>query len=151
MLLNAHLALAVLAYALFGVAAVQSGVMAALEKRLHQHRLQGPLSHMPPLLTMERWLFRFIAAGFVLLTLALATGIVFSEQMFGKPFSFAHFTQHKTVFAFLSWLIYGGLLAGRRIYGWRGRKAIIWSLVGFVMLFLAYIGSKIVLAWVLHR
>lgn len=145
MLLNAHLSLAFLAYALFGVAALQSGLMAAMEKRLHQHRAEGPLSRMPPLLTMERWLFRFIGLGFLLLTLALVTGVVFSEQMFGKPFSFSHFTQHKTVFALISWVIYGALLLGRRVYGWRGRTAIVWSLAGFAMLVLAYFGTKLIL------
>jgi ABC-type uncharacterized transport system permease subunit len=150
MLLSTHQSLAFLAYMLFGLAALQSGVMAAMEKRLHQHRAEGRLSRMPPLLTMEQWLFRFIGIGFVLLTLALATGIVFSEQMFGKPFSFHHFTQHKTVFAFISWFIYGGLLLGRRVYGWRGRTAIGWSLAGFAMLVLAYFGTKLVLELVRH-
>lgn len=150
MLLSTHQSLAFLAYLLFGLAALQSGFMAAMEKRLHQHRSEGPLSRMPPLLTMEQWLFRFIGIGFVLLTLALLTGIFFSEQMFGKPFSFNHFTQHKTVFALISWFIYGGLLLGRRLYGWRGRTAIGWSLAGFAMLVLAYFGTKLILELVRH-
>ena len=40
---------------------------------------------------------------------------------------------------------------GRHRYGWRGRTAIIWTLAGFVMLILAYFGSKAVLELVLHR
>ena len=58
---------------------------------------------------------------------------------------------HKTVFAILSWLIYAGLLGGRKCYGWRGRTAIIWTLSGFAMLLLAYVGSKFVLEILLHR
>ncbi len=147
----AHLALAFFAYALFTIAAVHAGVMALLDKRLHRHTMAGPLAHLPPLLTMEQLLFRIIGSGFVLLTLALVSGMLFSEQVFGKPFSFQHFTQHKTVFALISWCTYAALLAGRRLYGWRGRTAVVLSLVGFGMLLLAYVGSKIVLELLLHR
>lgn len=144
-LLLAHLAMAFFAYALFTIAALHAGVMALLEKRLHTHDIHSTASTLPPLLTLEKLLFNIIGIGFVLLTLTLASGILFSEQVFGKPFSFAYFTQHKTVFALLSWLIYAGLLLGRNIYGWRGRTAITWSLLGFAMLVLAYLGSKVAL------
>ena len=150
-LLLSHIAVAFLAYALFTIAALHAGMMALLEKRLHEHAINRSLPNLPPLLTLEHLLFRIIGIGFVLLTLALASGILFSEQLFGKPFSFAHFTQHKTVFALLSWLIYAGLLMGRKVYGWRGRTAIRWSLTGFAMLVLAYVGSKIVLQLLLGR
>ena len=146
-----HIALSLLAYALFTVAALHAGMMALFEKRLHTHTMNRALSNLPPLLTLERLLFNIIGIGFVMLTLALASGILFSEQVFGKPFSFTHFTQHKTVFALLSWLTYAGLLLGRKRYGWRGRTAIAWSLTGFVMLILAYIGSKIVLQLLLGK
>ena len=146
-----HIALSLLAYALFTIAALHAGMMALFEKRLHTHTMNRALANLPPLLTLEHLLFNIIGIGFVLLTLALASGILFSEQVFGKPFSFTHFTQHKTVFALLSWLTYAGLLMGRKRYGWRGRTAIAWSLTGFVMLILAYIGSKVVLQLLLGR
>ncbi len=146
-----HIALSLLAYALFTIAALHAGMMALFEKRLHTHTMNRALSNLPPLLTLERLLFNIISIGFVLLTFALASGILFSEQVFGRPFSFTHFTQHKTVFALLSWLTYAGLLVGRKRYGWRGRTAITWSLTGFVMLILAYIGSKIVLQLLLGK
>jgi ABC-type uncharacterized transport system permease subunit len=58
---------------------------------------------------------------------------------------------HKTVFVVLSWLIFGLLLAGRMLYGWRGRTALRWTLAGFLMLMLAYPGSRFVLEVVLGR
>jgi ABC-type uncharacterized transport system permease subunit len=51
----------------------------------------------------------------------------------------------------LSWIIFGAMLAGRALYGWRGRVAMRWTLAGFLSLFLAYIGSKFVLEVLLHR
>jgi ABC-type uncharacterized transport system permease subunit len=149
-LFQAHFAAAFLAYALFTIAALHAIVIALAEKRLHA-REPGALAGLPPLMTMERLLFQLIGAGFVLLTLTLMSGMLFSEKLFGKPLSFAYFTQHKTVFALLSWLIYAALLLGRRIAGWRGRTALAWSLAGFVTLLLAYVGSKAVLEMLLHR
>jgi ABC-type uncharacterized transport system permease subunit len=83
----------------------------------------------------------------VLLTLTLATGIAFSETLFGRALR----SDHKTVFAVLSWLTFGWLLIGRWRYGWRGRTALRWTLSGFVLLMLAYVGSRFVLEVLLQR
>ena len=104
----------------------------------------GPL---PPLMAMERILFRLIGIGFALLTLTVLTGIVFSEALFGQPMKL----DHKTVFTLCAWLIFALLLVGRAVRGWRGRVALSWTLTGFAMLFLAYAGSRFVLEVILHR
>lgn len=144
---KAHLLISMLAYGFFTIASLHVVLMAVLEKRLHGGQLRPGVTGLPPLLTMERILFQLIGAGFVLLTLSLATGVVFSEEVFGKPLSL----NHKTVFGVISWLIFGGLLWGRRRYGWRGRVAMRWTLAGFLMLVLAYLGSRFVLEIVLQR
>ena len=64
---------------------------------------------------------------------------------------FAQHLIHKTVFAIAAWSIYAGLLWGRHFRGWRGNKAIRWTLAGFISLMLAYFGTKIVLEVILHR
>ena len=142
-----HLLISMLAYSLFTIASLHVLLMALLERRLHGGNLPAALQRLPPLLTMETLLFRIITAGFVLLTLTLASGIVYSEELFGRPMSFSH----KTVFGILSWLIFAALLGGRQLYGWRGRVAVRWTLTGFLMLVLAYIGSKFVLEIILGR
>ncbi len=144
---KAHLVISLLAYSFFTIASLHVLLMALLERRLHGGDLPFGLRNLPPLLTMETLLFRIIAAGFVLLTLTLITGIVFSEELFGKALRF----NHKTLFGILSWLIFAALLGGRRLYGWRGRIAVRWTLAGFLMLVLAYVGSKFVLEVVLGR
>ena len=102
---------------------------------------------VPPLLTLERYMFRLLAFGFVLLTLALASGIVFSEQLFGKPVTFTH----KNVFSVAGWLAFATLLFGRWRYGWRGRTALKWILGGTLLLVLGYLGSKFVSELLLRR
>ncbi len=142
-----HFLMAMLAYSLFTRAARHAVLRAVAEKRLHRGRLTPFLAGLPPLLTMEALLFRLIHIAFGLLTLTLVSGIVFSEDLFGKAIAL----NHKTVFAVLSWFIFAHLLAGRHFFGWRGRKALRWTLAGFAALLLAYVGSRFVLEVILGR
>lgn len=146
-LFGVHLLLSIVSYSLFTIASLQALLMALLERRLHGTSLTGFLQHMPPLLSLETLLFRVVGLGFALLTLSLATGMVFSEELTGKPLTFSH----KILFGFISWIIFGGLLLGRGLRGWRGRVALRWTLSGFLALVLAYLGTKFVLELVLHR
>ena len=144
---RAHFLMAMLAYSLFTLAAMHALLMAVAEKNLHKGRLSPLLAGLPPLLTMETLLFRLIHIAFLLLTLTLLSGILFSETLFGKALSF----NHKTIFAILSWLIFGALLLGRHLYGWRGRQALRWTLAGFAALMLTYVGYRFVLEVILGR
>jgi ABC-type uncharacterized transport system permease subunit len=141
-----HLALAMIAYGLFVIALLHATLMAVAERQLHRRGAVG-FPNLPPLLTLETLLFRMIGAAFVFLTLTLISGIAFSETLFGRALRF----DHKTLFAVASWLIFAWLLAGRWRYGWRGRTALRWTLSGFMMLLLAYVGSRFVLEVLLGR
>jgi ABC-type uncharacterized transport system permease subunit len=142
-----HITVALIAYALMIVAALQAIVLLGLERRLHRAVPDPRADALPPLLTLERFLFRLVGIGYVLLTLALASGALFSEELFGKPFRFTH----KIVFSVLGWLVFGALLIGRHRYGWRGRIALNSIVAGTVLLVLAYLGSKFVLEVILGR
>lgn len=142
-----HLLIAMMAYSLFTIASLHVLLMALLERRLHGGALPRALRGLPPLLALEALLFHLIWAGFILLTLTLLSGMIYSEELLGK----AAKLNHKTVFGVLSWIIFAGLLGGRHLRGWRGRTAVRWTLAGFLMLVLAYVGSKFVLEVVLGR
>ena len=142
-----HLLVAMLAYSLFTIAALHATLMTLLERRLHAGTLAGPLASLPPLMTLETLLFRIIALGFVLLSLTLGSGFVFSEELFGQAARF----NHKTVFGVISWIIFAALLVGRFGWGWRGRTALRWTLAGFAALLLAYVGSMFVLQVILGK
>ncbi|OLL29904.1 ABC transporter permease [Burkholderia sp. SRS-W-2-2016] len=157
-----HFLIANIAYGLFAIAALHAVLMLAVERRLHAMRgglaqrhaaaagngwWSSWLDTLPPLLTLEKLLFRLIGAGFVLLTLTLVSGILFSEQLIDRALRL----DHKTVFAILSWLMFGALLTARKVSGWRGRAALRWVLASFVALLLAYVGSRFVFEVLLHR
>ncbi|MDH0090918.1 cytochrome c biogenesis protein CcsA [Achromobacter mucicolens] len=153
--LRVHLLIALAAYGLITIAALHAMMMALLDRHLHRP-LDAPaersiigrvLDSQPPLLVQEQLLFRIIWIGFVVLTLAVGSGSIASMKLTGKILPF----DHKTVFTLLSWLTFGVLLAGRHIWGWRGRVALRWTLTGFGFLILAYTGSRFVLEMILHR
>jgi ABC-type uncharacterized transport system permease subunit len=142
-----HFLTAMLAYSLFTLSALHAVFMGFVERKLHHKELGKHLASLPPLLAMEALLFRMIVIAFVLLSIALGSGLLFSEAIFGKAFVL----DHKTLFAFASWGIFAALLIGRHVYGWRGRIALRWTLAGFLLLFLAYIGSRFVSEVLLGR
>jgi ABC-type uncharacterized transport system permease subunit len=147
-----HVAVALLAYSMLTIAAFHAILMALQEARLHAGRarkgwLDAAVDQLPALLTMEKLLFRMIGIGFVLLSLTVLSGVVFSEQLFGRALRW----DHKNVFALLSWCLFAALLAGRRWKGWRGKTALRFTLAGFATLALAYVGSRFVFEVVLHR
>ena len=169
-----HLLLGVCAYSFMTLAALQSILMAMAERALQAPVRFGVLGGgslgvspgvspgaasstagvwgawldaLPPLLTLERLLFRLITAGFVFLSLTVLTGIVFSESAFGRPFRL----DHKTIFTLLAWSLFATLLIGRRLHGWRGRTALRFTLGGFTLLMFAYAGSRFVFEVILNR
>lgn len=140
-----HAALALLAYATLAVAALLAVLLWLQERAMRRREVHGWMRAMPPLVHLESLLFRTIAAGFVLLTATLLTGVLFVENLF------AQHLVHKTVLSVLSWLAFGALLLGRRRYGWRGAKAAGWTLAAMALLVLAYFGSKFVIELILGR
>ncbi len=143
--MQAHILLSLMAYALLAVAAVQALLLAVQDRHLRQRQPGGWIRALPPLEAMEALLFRLIGAGFLLLGLSLVTGLLFVDDLF------AQHLVHKTVLSFGAWVLFGVLLWGRRMYGWRGRKALGWTLAAFLVLLLAYFGSKLVLEVILGR
>ncbi len=143
--LRLHILVSLLAYSLLAMASVQAILLAIQNRQLRRHHPGGFIRALPPLQTMESLLFEMILVGFLLLTVSLLSGFMFLENMF------AQHLVHKTVLSILSWAVFGVLLWGRFRFGWRGRIAIRWTLVGFVVLLLAYFGSKAVLELMLQR
>jgi len=141
-----HWALGIASYGLFAAAVVHGWLMNRSERSI---RSASQPDTGVPLLTLERLTFRFVQAGFVLLTATLAVGWLFAETLYGP--GLAGQWNHKTVFSVLAWLTFAGLLAGRARLGWRGRQAVRLLYLGSGLLLLGYAGSRFVLEVVLKR
>lgn len=143
--LRAHVLTSMLAYSLLTLASAQALLLAVQDNHLRTHHPGGFIRALPPLQTMESLLFEMIGLGFALLTVTLVTGFIYLEDMF------AQHLVHKTILSLVAWIVFAVLLWGRYRFGWRGRKAIRWTLVGFAVLMLAYFGSKAVIELILDR
>jgi ABC-type uncharacterized transport system permease subunit len=141
-----HWALGIASYGLFAAAVTHGWLMQRAERAM---RLGTQSSAGVPLLTLERLTFRFVEAGFVLLSATLLVGWLFAEQLYGPGLAWQW--NHKTIFSVLAWLTFAGLLVGRMRLGWRGLKAVRLLYVGTGLLLLGYAGSRFVLEVVLNR
>jgi ABC-type uncharacterized transport system permease subunit len=143
--LQLHAYVALLAYATLSLAALLALMLWFQERALRQRQISGWLRALPPLVQLEQLLFRCIGVGFILLTLVLVTGMMFVSNLLTQHL------WHKTVLSALSWLVFGWLLFGRWRYGWRGPRAVKFTLSAMALLLLAFFGSKFVLELILHR
>lgn len=143
--MNTHILSSIIAFSLLNIAAVQAILLAIQNQQLKSHPPKRYIRSLPPLQYMESLLFQMIGAGLFFLSISLASGFIFMEDIFAQHLA------HKTFFSIAAWLIFSGLLFGRRCYGWRGRAAIVWTLVGFLFLLLAYFVTKLILEYYLHR
>ncbi len=141
--LEIHIFLSMIAYSMLSIAALQALLLAIQDQHLHNKHPGGFIRMLPPLQTMEALLFQMIGLGFVFQSLALISGLVYVEDIFAQHLA------HKTILSILAWLVFAILLWGRWRFGWRGRIAIRWTLIGFMFLVLSYLGSKLVLEIVL--
>jgi len=145
-----HWALGLASYGLFAAAVVHAWLMMRAESHMRTlPQIGNKADSGLPLLTLERLTFRFVWAGFVLLTATLLAGWLFSEELYGAGKVWRW--NHKTIFSILAWLAFAVLLIGRARFGWRGRTAVRVLYSAAALLLLAYVGSRFVLEVLLER
>ncbi len=144
-MVRVHVIGSLLAYSLLSIAALHAMYLAIQERLLHRPTRLNYLDLLPPLTVMERMLFQLVFAGWLLLTVSVATGLLFVSDLMAQHLA------HKTILSILSWLIFGLLLLGRWRFGWRSRLAIRLTLAAMALLLLGYFGSKLVLEVLLGR
>jgi len=134
-----HVFLSVGAYALLAIAVAQSILLKIQERLLHDHNINPFINKLPPLQTMEDFLFQTLEMGCILLTLSLASGFIFVDEFFEQNLSY------KTFLSVIAWIVFVAIVIGHRIIGWRGKNAILATQIAFSVLVLAYFGTKLVL------
>ncbi len=140
-----HIVLSLMAYATLGIAFAQALLVLGQNYQLKHKRLAGVIQVLPPLQLMESILFGLIWLGVILLTLAIATGMLFVENIFDQKLA------HKTFFTLCAWGTFTTLLIGQYRSGWRGLTAVRWTIAGFAVLLIGFVGTKVVLEIVLTQ
>ena len=143
---RAHILFALLSYGLASVGAIVAIFALVQDRRLRHGDLASPSNNLfAPLETTEGLLFGITAAVFAGLLVAITLGLTFVSDLF------AQHLVHKTILALLALLIFGVLLIGRIAAGWRGARAVKLYLAGYLLLALAYFGSRLILEQILSR
>ena len=143
--IQAHVLISLFAYGLLSVGTIVALFTLVQEKRLQARKLSPVNQLFAPMETTEKLLFGITASGFLVLLLAVFSGVAFVDNFFAR-----HLV-HKTALSLLALILFGVLLAGRQFAGWRGKRAVYLYLWGFVILCLAYFGSRYVLEEILGR
>jgi ABC-type uncharacterized transport system permease subunit len=139
-----HWVLGLASYGLFGAAVLHAAMLTRAEREMRRLR-EASAALRPagmPLLRLERLTFQFVGAGVLVLSLALLLGWWFTPHWRWD---------HKNLFSVMGWVVLTSLLTGRRLFGWRGRRATRWLYFGAALLLLSYVGSRFVLEVVLQR
>lgn len=144
--LDIHIILSLSAYAVLLMATIQAIILWVQDRELkNKQKRRFWVNLLPSFQAMETLLFDMLITGFTLLTIALGFGFLTIDNFFAQHLA------HKTAFSIVSWFIYGSLLIGRYKFGWRGRKAIRFTLIGFFLLAVGFIGSKFILEMIIRR
>ena len=143
--IETHILISLFAYGLLSSGAIVSLFAMVQENRLQSGKLNSTNQLFAPLETTEKLLFGITSCGFLGLLLAVFSGFAFVDNLF------AQHLVHKTALSLLALLLFGVLLAGRQFAGWRGKRAVYLYLLGFLILGLAYFGSRFILEEILGR
>ncbi|WP_198782701.1 MULTISPECIES: cytochrome c biogenesis protein CcsA [Shewanella] len=133
----AHVVLSLMAYSALMIAALYAIQLAMIQNKLKKKQLMLSPS-IPPLMTVEKQLYHLVIIGVILLSLSLATGFIFLDDMFadGKG--------HKAILSIMAWFVYITMLWQQYSVGCKIRTAVIYTLSGATLLSLAYFGARIV-------
>ena len=138
-----HASLAFISYAAFTIA-FGVAVIYLIQRHFVKTKHFGALfQKLPPLETLDEISYRCLAVGFPLLTVAIISGAIWSEQAVGSYWVW----DPKQTWSLVTWFIYAALLHGRLTIGWRGKRAAILSIVGFIVLLITFLGMKHSITW----
>ncbi|HEX6234021.1 MAG TPA: c-type cytochrome biogenesis protein CcsB [Jiangellaceae bacterium] len=132
-----HVGMAVVAFGLFTVSAVLSGLQIAAERAARK----GRATSLPESGTLDRLAYRLIAVAFPIWTIGpLILGAVWAEVSWGRYWNW----DPKETWALITWLAYAAYLHARATAGWKGTKASVISLVGYGTVLFSYFAVNMI-------
>lgn len=135
-----HVTLAFLGNAVFTLAAVV-GVMYLIQERMLKSKKFSSLYYrLPSLSTLDQINYKCLSFGFPLMTMGIISGAVWANSAWGGYWRW----DPKETWALVTWFLYAALLHGRMMAGWRGRRAAIFSIIGFACLLFTFLGVNLI-------
>jgi cytochrome c-type biogenesis protein CcsB len=137
-----HVTLAFLGHAVFAIAAM-AGVMYLLQERmLKSKKFSGLFYRLPSLDTLDSMNYKCLTFGFPLMTMGIISGAIWANLAWGGYWRW----DPKETWALITWFLYAALLHGRLTVGWRGRRAAIFAIIGFIFLLFTFFGVNLFLS-----
>jgi cytochrome c-type biogenesis protein CcsB len=134
-----HTILAFFSYAAFTIAFGASVVYLIQQHFLKKKKFGVLFRKLPSLDTLDDINYRCLTIGFPLLTVAIISGAIWAEKAWGSYWSW----DPKETWSLITWFIYAALLHGRLTTGWRGKRASLLSIIGFLIMLFTFIGVNI--------
>ncbi|MBI2355198.1 MAG: c-type cytochrome biogenesis protein CcsB [Deltaproteobacteria bacterium] len=134
-----HTIMAFIAYATFTIAFGAAVIYLIQQHFLKKKRLGALFQKLPSLNTLDDINYRCLTVGFPLLTVAIITGAIWAEKAWGTYWSW----DPKETWSLITWFIFAALLHGRMTTGWRGRRAALLSIAGFLIMLFTFIGVNL--------
>lgn len=134
--LPVHIIVNVLGEVAFALAFAVAIAYVLQERQLKRKKLTGLFQRLPPLDVLDMLGFRLVSAGFPLLSIGVVSGALWAVRLDpgAPPITLAQ------AFGLLAWLMFGGILLLRVAAGWRGRRAAIGTMLGFLCTCLLLVG-----------
>jgi cytochrome c-type biogenesis protein CcsB len=137
-----HVVFAFLGNAIFALAFCCGVMYLIQEKQLKSKKIGAITKRLPPLKVLDDLNYQSLKFGFPLLTLGIITGAVWANYAWGRYWDW----DPKETWSLITWLLYAALLHQRLTVGWRGRKAAIMAIVGFLAVLFTFLGVNLLLS-----
>jgi ABC-type uncharacterized transport system permease subunit len=134
-----HTTLLIFAYAAFFVVFMASIMYLLQERELKLKTFSAIFHRLPSLATVNELATSAATLGLTLLTLGIATGMIWSSARDGRIWH----NDPKEIFAIITWLLYLLLIIYRSTAGWRGRRAAWLGVVGFGLVLCTFFGARL--------
>jgi len=136
-----HVIFAFLGNAIFTLAFC-CGVMYLIQENQLKSKKRGAITkRLPSLKVLDDLNYQALKFGFPLLTLGIITGAVWAEYAWGRYWAW----DPKETWSLITWFLYAALLHQRLTVGWRGRKAAIMAIAGFLAVLFTFLGVNLIL------
>ncbi|MBW1992055.1 MAG: cytochrome c biogenesis protein CcsA [Deltaproteobacteria bacterium] len=134
-----HILLAFLGVAAFSLAGLGGIFYLIQERQIKGKKFGFFYRRLPSLEQLDALNYWCLSLGFPLLTGAIITGSLYAQLTLGRLWSW----DPKEIFTLTAWLIYAVLLHERLAVGWRGRRAALLAICGFLVLILTFVGANL--------
>lgn len=133
-----HVTFLILAYGMFFVTFVAGLLYLFQERELKSKKPKTFYYRLPSLNLLDDLFYKFLIVGFGSMTLGILAGVIWAKQDWAKGWE----SDAKVIATMITWAIYLVLIYLRTTAGWRGKKAAIVNIAGFLSVIFTLVSAK---------